>query len=777
MFKTLNVRRLVDYEEDSPSGSKATTPVRQPPAEANGTASNGHSTPHRRPLLQENGHPRVDVRANGSSSADNNENRPAAPQSSPNPPQNGRPKDVPNGHSTESNRESNGRSNGHSNVLPVQEHMEKIVGAIFDHATTIFVGETGSGKSTLIPQFVLDHIVRKGEQVAVTQPRRVAAFSLAKKVADDRRVELGQEVGYKFRFENATTPKTRLTYMTDGMLLKEFASNPRLSQYSCIVLDEVHERSMASDVLLFVLRRIQRERPKKLKLVLMSATIDAEKLREYFDGAPAFSIPGRTFPVRIFYTQMTPTEFEQDGHADLALRTVRQLHELQPLEESFLVFLTGQDEIEGVCRALRQEMNENPKPMRVVPFYAQAKGEDVQKTVFAVVRNARKVVAATNIAETSITIPDIKVVIDGGKVKQKVYRPGQRTNSLAVVPTSRSQAIQRAGRAGRVSPGCCFRLYTKADYERMETDVVPEIKRSNLSEVLMNLIAVGLKTPARIQLLDNPTAAEWAHALDELFLLELIAFSAPPNGDSLTKETFVHAEVEKKMELEYELTERGRTIRRLPVSPMLGRFLHACYERHCLVEGLIVAACCSVEDFAVREELLDEKTREEHRRLMKTCAAANSDHVRLVRLYRHFKKQNGNLAKEWCERSGLHFRRLEEIHRIRGQLRDECAKLGWNQDHDSQSGQQPKEDLLKLALAESHFVNAAFLNTQMKFHLTSDKSVPLGIHPTSSLRGSFPSAFVFGELLQTSSLPAARIVTMVDKQLLKKELARFGLLK
>ncbi|KAI6238837.1 hypothetical protein M3Y99_00640900 [Aphelenchoides fujianensis] len=689
MVKTLNGRRLVDYEEDSPSGSKAATPVRQLPAEPNGTATNGPATPQRRPSQRENGHPQV---------------------------------------------------------LPVQEHMEKIVGAIFDHPTTIFVGETGSGKSTLIPQFVLDHIVRKGEQVAVTQP--ATSRRLLAREEGGRRSAGGVGAGGRLQvpLENATSPKTRLTYMTDGMLLKEFANNPRLSQYSCIVLDEVHERSMASDVLLFVLRKIQRERPKKLKLVLMR---------------PAFSIPGRTFPVRIFYTEMPPTEFEQDGQADLALRTVRQLHELRPIDESFLVFLTGQDEIEGVCRALRQEMNENPKAMRVVPFYAQAERRGRPKdglrgqsgTSFELqlpsllrdgLQNARKVVVATNIAETSITIPDIRVVIDGGKVKQKIYRPGQRTNTLAVVPTSRSQAIQRAGRAGRVSPGCCFRLYTKADYERMEADVVPEIKRSNLSEVLMNLIAVGLKTPARIQLLDNPTAAEWAHALDEL--------------------------------LQYELTERGRTIRRLPISPMIGRFLHACYERHCLVEGLIVAACCSVEDFAVREELLDEKTREEHRQLMKTSAAASSDHVRLVRLYRHFKKQNGNFAKEWCERSGLHFRRLEEIHRIRGQLRDECAKLGWNQDHDNQSG-QPKEELLKLALAESHFVNAAFQNTQMKFHLTNDKSVRLRIHPTSSLAGSFPSAFVFSELLHTSGTPVARIVTIVDKQLLKKELARFGLLK
>ncbi|KAI6198395.1 RNA helicase [Aphelenchoides fujianensis] len=485
-------RRLVDYEDtpsSTPTSSGTTTPtqVRKVAAEMSGMGVNGAPTPQRRPVQRENSEPKglriskSDVLQNGSSTNNNNRPQPS----------------------------SSNRILQKVTVLPVQQHKEKIVGAIFDHPTTIFVGETGSGKSTLIPQFVLDYILKPGEQVAVTQPRRVAAFSLAKKVAEDRKVELGQKVGYKFRFENVTSPKTRLTYMTDGMLLEG---------YSCIVLDEVHERSMASDVLLFILRKIQKARKKRpLKLVLMSATIDAEELCAYFDDAPAFSIPGRTFP--IFYTQM--------GHRRSSRRT-------------------------------------DKRTWRCGPTW-------------------RKVVVATNIAETSITIPDIKVVIDGGKVKQKIYLPSKRTNTLSVVPTSRSQAIQRAGRAGRVSPGCCFRLYTKADYEDMDTE-----------RLLMNLISVGIKVPNDIDLLDNPKKAEWCHALDELYMLDLIDFTNEPGVYQITKEAFLRTDLQKKMGF-------------------------ACYERHCLVEGLIVAACCSVEDFVVREELLDDKTRQEQRQLMKAC--------------------------------------------------------------------------------------------------------------------------------------------------------------
>ncbi|KAI6189032.1 putative ATP-dependent RNA helicase DHX33 [Aphelenchoides besseyi] len=563
------------------------------------------------------------------------------------------------------------------NFLPVEEHKDKIIGVIYDNQTTILIGETGSGKSTIIPQYIIDHITIPSEQVAVTQPRRVAAYSLASMVARQRGVTLGEEVNKE-----------------------QYANDPSLSQYACIVLDEVHERSMASDVLMYVIRKIQKERTKPLKLVLMSATMNAEKLQTYFGNAPAFLIPGRSYPVNLLHADVDVETFQRDEYCDMTLEAVSQLHQECPLD--FLVFLTGQEEIEFVCRAIMKENSTTERPIRVVPFYAQVRNDDVQKAVFEVQTGNRKIVVATNIAETSITIPDVRVVIDCGKVKQK--------------PVSKAQAIQRAGRAGRTSTGKCFRLYSKDVYDKMSEATTPEIRRSNLSEVLMNLITVGIRTPRQIDLLDNPTEREWCTALDELYILELIDFQVYPGVFQIQRHSFVRTDVTKKLSLEYKLTELGEKIRRLPVSPIFGRFLATCHKHHCLTEGLIVAACCSVDDILVRPDYLDKKTQEEQKVMLGACHVMDNDHGRIVKIFRHYKRQTTQFGRQWCEKSGINYHRLEEAKQIRQQLRDECAKVKMDQEDDQKAGGiLDVYARLKLAITESFFLNAVVLFVNQSF--------------------------------------------------------------
>ncbi|KAI6215648.1 putative ATP-dependent RNA helicase DHX33 [Aphelenchoides besseyi] len=651
------------------------------------------------------------------------------------------------------------------NLLPVEEHKDKIIGVIYDNQTTILIGETGSGKSTIIPQYIIDYITIPSEQVAVTQPRRVAAYSLASMVARQRGVTLGEEIGYKYRFENVTSKTTQLVYLTDGMLLKEYANDPSLSQYACVVLDEVHERSMASDVLMYVLRKIQKERTKPLKLVLICKTISTMLL--------LFLIPGRSFPVNLLHADIVDVErFQRDEYCDMTLEAVSQLHEACPLDHSFLVFLTGQEEIESVCRAIMKENSTTERPIRVVPFYAQVRNDDVQKAVFEVLTNSRKIVVATNIAETSITIPDVRVVID-------LYVPEQRANHLIIRPVSKAQAIQRAGRAGRTSTGRCFRLYSKEVYDKMSEATTPEIRRSNLSEVLMNLITVGIRTPQQIDLLDNPTEREWCTALDELYMLELIDFEVQPGLFQIQRNTFVRTDVTKKLSLEYKLTELGEKIRRLPVSPILGRFLAICHKHHCLTEGLIVAACCSVDDIIIKPDQLDKKAQEEQKVILGACHVMDNDHGRNVKIFRHYKRQTTQFGKQWCERSGINYYRLEEAKQIRQQLRDECSKVKMDQEDDQKAGGGTDVYArLKVAITESFFLNAVVLSGEnQSYRLYSDKSVTVHIQPISTAARCYASAFVFTELVKLRETLYARGVVIVEKPLLKQLLTRNGLLK
>nr|CAD7444609.1 unnamed protein product [Timema bartmani]CAD7455705.1 unnamed protein product [Timema tahoe] len=381
-------------------------------------------------------------------------------------------------------------------TLPVWEYRAQFMKLLEENQCIVLVGETGSGKTTQIPQCVEYSRCKGKKGVACTQPRRVAAMSVAQRVSEEMDVCLGQEVGYSIRFEDCSSAKTLLKYMTDGMLLREGMSDPMLENYQVILLDEAHERTLATDILMGVLKEVVKQRP-DLKLVIMSATLDAGKFQQYFDNAPLMNVPGRTHPVEIFYTP----EPERD-YLEAAIRTVIQIHMCEEIAGDVLLFLTGQEEIEEACKRIKREIdNLGPEvgDLKCIPLYSTLP-PNLQQRIFEPAPPCkpngavgRKVVVSTNIAETSLTIDGVVFVIDPGFAKQKVYNPRIRVESLLVSPISKASAQQRAGRAGRTKPGKCFRLYTeKAFKNEMQDNTYPEILRSNLGSVVLQLKKLGI---------------------------------------------------------------------------------------------------------------------------------------------------------------------------------------------------------------------------------------------------------------------------------------------
>merc|ERR1719509_327492 len=344
--------------------------------------------------------------------------------------------------------------------LPIYKLKDELVKAISDNQVLVVVGETGSGKTTQMTQCIAESGLTIRGKIGCTQPRRVAAMSVAKRVAEEFGCRLGQEVGYTIRFEDCTTPETVIKYMTAGMLLRECLIDSEMASYSLIMLDEAHERDISTDVLFGLLKKAVKARP-DLKIIVTSATLDAVKFSEYFFEAPIFTIPGRTFPVEILYTREPETDY-----LDASLITVLQIHLNEPPGD-VLLFLTGQEEIDTACEVLFERMKslvpEVPE-LIILPVYGALPSEMQSRIFDPAPPGTRKVVIATNIAETSLTIDGIYYVIDPGFVKQKVYNSKTGMDSLVVTPISQAQAKQRAGRAGRTGPGKTYRLYTERAY-------------------------------------------------------------------------------------------------------------------------------------------------------------------------------------------------------------------------------------------------------------------------------------------------------------------------
>eukprot|EP00727_Mastigamoeba_balamuthi_P002088 m51a1_g11877 putative probable pre-mrna-splicing factor atp-dependent rna helicase-like (664) ;mRNA; r:566201-568737 len=603
--------------------------------------------------------------------------------------------------------------------LPVYQHKEAILKAVEDNRIIVLVGETGSGKTTQVPQFMLDAALSK-RCVACTQPRRVAATSVAKRVAEEMDVELGQEVGYSIRFEDLSCPRTMLKYLTDGMLLREAMADPLLKKYGAIVLDEAHERTLATDILFGLIKEIMKKRD-DLRLVVMSATLDAGKFQQYFEGAPLLHVSGRTFPVEVFYTQ----EPEAD-YLEAALRTAMQIHMCEEPGD-ILMFLTGEEEIEEACKKLEAEagaLGPEHGPLRALPLYSTLP-PNMQQRIFEPAPPprtkggppGRKIIVATNIAETSLTIDGIVYVIDPGFAKQKVYNPRIRVESLLVSPISQASAKQRAGRAGRTRPGKCFRLYTdKAFKKDLVPMTYPEILRSNLSSVVLQLKKLGIDDLVHFDFMDPPAPETLMRAL------ELLNYLGALDDDG-------------------NLTDTGRVMSEFPLDPALSKMILASANMGCSNEILTITAMLSVPNVFLRP-----------RDAMRAADEAKSkfvhvdgDHLTLLNVY-HAYKQAGE-DQRWCWDNFLQARSLKSADNVRSQLARIMEKLGIalrSIDYTSPS----YYTTIRRALVSGYFMQVAHLERTGHYLVAKDNQ-PVALHPSCVMERK-PEWVLYHEYVLTS---------------------------
>lgn len=624
--------------------------------------------------------------------------------------------------------------------LPVHAQRDEFLKIFQSTQIMVFVGETGSGKTTQIPQFVLydDLPQLKGKQVACTQPRRVAAMSVAARVADEMDVQLGQEVGYNIRFDNKSSNKTILKYLTDGMLLREAMEDHDLSRYSVIILDEAHERTLATDILMGLLKQVTKRRP-DLKIIVMSATLDAMKFQSYFNEAPLLAVPGRTHPVEIYYTP----EYQKD-YLDSAMRTVLQIHATEP-EGDILVFLTGEEEIEDACRKISLEADELVReqgcgPLAVYPLYGSLPPHQQQK-IFEPApeayngRPGRKVIIATNIAETSLTIDGIVYVVDPGFSKQKVYNPRIRVESLLVSPISKASAQQRAGRAGRTRPGKCFRLYTQEAYQKELIEATyPEILRCNLSSVVLLLKKIGVDDLVHFDFMDPPAPETMMRALEELNYLAVL-------------------------DDEGELTSLGRLTSNFPLDPLLAVMLIGSADFNVSEEMLTIIAMLNVPNVFVRPA----SARKYADEAKLAFADQSGDFVTLLNVYNEFvaaKEECG--LQQWCRDNFVSYRSVYQATNVRRQL----SRLMEANDIPLKSTSQEDKSFQKnitRALLVGFFMQVAIKCG--KGYRTVDGQDVL-VHPSTVLPTS-PEFLLYNELVLTSKT-YVRTVHSVKGDELKK---------
>jgi HrpA-like RNA helicase len=688
--------------------------------------------------------------------------------------------------------------------LPIEEYRQELMEAIQDHDVLIIMGETGSGKTTKIPQYLMDY--DKDARIVVTQPRRVAAIAAASWVAEERDVELGTEVGYTIRFDDCTSAEhTRLRYVTDGVLLRECLDDPFLSRYDIVVLDEAHERSLGTDVLFGLMKRLRKRRRRPLsssseslmatamattdsqfRLLIMSATLNSEKFSEFFEDAPLFHIPGRSFDVEIFYMedrtdddsittiisevpdipQLPPKGMEdeedekvvaeQGGRGEKtnnrnrnkeedstrpslayyirhALEKVIEIHRNEEVGD-VLVFLTGQKEIEEGCRTLERMVIEMDyhhlrayptiKEMLIMPLYGALETEFQREIFRPAPRGFRKVVLATNIAATSLTIEGIRYVVDLGFVKQHIYDPQIDMDALVIVHVSQSEAQQRAGRAGRTRHGKCFRLYSRQFYENeMRAETQPELLRTSLANTVLELKKMGISHILEFEFMDSPEPAMVLSALKQLYLLGAI-----DNQGSITKE--------------------GDRMTYFPLPPNLARVLVAAIGQDCLEDVVILVSLLSVPDILVTTAR-SERHAKELTRARDQFFCPEGDHLTLLKIYHEWCRSG--YSRRWSINHGLHQRHLMMARHIRKQLLGILEKSGFRmgnrnkpyKDEPSTRGGSPsKTSTDSSASILRVFCSGFFLHAARKhpsrswfYPIGSDSHLALHLHPSSFLAG------------------------------------------
>ncbi|CAL1710622.1 unnamed protein product [Somion occarium] len=621
--------------------------------------------------------------------------------------------------------------------LPIAQGKDALVREIQENDVTVLVGETGSGKTTQVPQYLLEAGIAGKGMIAVTQPRKVAATSLASRVAQEQNVSVGGLVGYSVRFDEASSSSTRIKYVTDGMLIRELLSDPLLSRYSVVVIDEAHERTLRTDLLLANLKTIQKTRngyttrgkkgkepaskQNPLKIVIMSATLDAEKFSKFYGNAKILYVQGRQHPVTIYHTAAS-----QPDYVDSALRTFFQIHTDRPPGD-VLIFLPGQEDIENLEKSIKLYADRLPKEtagVAVYPMYAALPAHQQQAIFSPPPQGMRKCILATNIAETSITIPGIKYVVDTGKCKEKRYisrDTGSGFDTLLTRDITKSSALQRAGRAGREGPGFCFRLYTEDAFQAMPLSAEPEILRCTLTSSILQLKCLGQDLET-LDFMDKPDAESIASALATLYLLGAI-------DDSKT------------------LTKLGRNMAFLPLESPLARSLMASVELACTLEVLDIISVLSASSKLFVDNTDNREMAVEARRKFRHPSGDHLTVLNIVKSYEEMSESQGKSGRrEWCRKQLLNERCLIEALEIRAQLRGSCERLGIDWHVSCGEAEQPVLRSLLRGLVHQ----AAFLQPDGSYKQIMGPS----IHPGSSLCDKKVPAIIYDELIYTTNIYA-----------------------
>ena len=604
--------------------------------------------------------------------------------------------------------------------LPISAKREEIAKAISSHQVVIVCGETGSGKTTQLPKMCLE--LGRGIEglIGHTQPRRIAARATASRVAQELKTELGGAVGYKIRFTDKVGPRSYIKIMTDGILLAETQGDRELRQYDTLIIDEAHERSLNIDFLLGYVKQLLPRRP-DLKLVITSATIDAERFSKHFGGAPVIEVSGRLYPVEVRYH---PVESEDEDYdlnqaiSDAAEELAREGH------GDVLVFLPGEREIREAAETLRKH---HPPHTEILPLFARLSAEE-QERIFKP-HGGRRIVLATNVAETSLTVPGIRYVVDTGLARVKRYSYRNKVEQLRVENISQASAKQRAGRCGRVASGICVRLYAEDEFNSRPAFTDPEVLRSSLANVILRMKSLGLGTVEEFPFIDPPVS------------------KAIQDGYALLAELGAVDEAG-------ELTETGKRLAKLPVDPRIGRMVLAARPENALREVLVIAAALSIQDPRQRPSERAAAADEAHKRF----DDEKSDFLSWIKLWKFFEealahRKSGRKLHQACREHFLSFNRMREWRDIHGQLKELIAELEWRVSETPATYAQIHRALLAGLLGN------VGMKTEEGNYLGA-RGIRFWIHPGSGVGRKAGRWVMAAELTETTRLYARRVATI-----------------
>ncbi len=657
--------------------------------------------------------------------------------------------------------------------LPIYQHREEILNLIKNNNYCIITGETGSGKTTQLPQYIIESLTladffkndkvfqksKKSPRVVITQPRRVAAIQMAKRVCYEKNYKLGNEIGYTIRFGDNSCENTIIKYVTDGILVKECLADNILNKYHVVIIDEAHERSLYSDILFALIKQVVKIRNGSLKLIIMSATLNTEQFIKYFNNCPLLKVSGKLYPVDITY-HPSPMDKRVKSSVELAIRI--HLHEGPG---HILAFLTGFEECEKACKmtfSILEDLSKKGKkvpPMNIMPLYGAQNTEDQSKIFEKTKNGCRKLIFCTNIAETSLTVDGIGYVIDCGYVKQKIYNHKTSMDSLMIVPISKVQAKQRSGRAGRTGPGKCLRIYTEQFYKNSMTDIiVPEILRVNLASTILTLKSMGIDNIIDFDFMDKPDSNSIYEALKQLFFLQAI-------------------------DIDGHITNLGKEMTKFPLDCCYSRALIASNFFNVKNEMEILVSLISSENVFVNVNKYDEDRRAYFEKTKNEFIDKYSDHITLLNIYKELEFHN--FDEEWCQKHFLHIRALRQTRNILEQIKTymnninlrECEKfynifyiknLREGIENDSSLDDYEKINcLVRMSLCQGFYMNAArIMNNSIDglgyIRISDGISVTLDRFSSIALKNLKCDYVIFTELSGTISKPVMKQVSSVE---------------